>query len=362
MEIQALSAYTLTAMLRKSEYSAEAGVKYFILGSIASVIYLFGVSYVYGASGTLYMHEISIKVGSQMEVLGFILILSAFLFKVGLFPFHQWVPDIYQGASTPSTTILSTLAKLGAVGVLLRLILGPFYISFQVLSLQDILSWIAANSMLIGAVLPITQTHLKRLLGYSTIGHAGFLIMGLWEVNSESVAAIIAYLLVYSLTLMMTFVCIMSLEDKGNISENCNDLGLMQLKGLSQIRPKHAFILSVCFLSMAGVPPLIGFFPKLLILKHVINKESIFLASAAILSTVVSLFYYLKLIKLMYMDIPTRQVIGTKVNKKIWIIFLPMLFIQILGCYVPILQGFYKQCIVHAVTSLFIGYNEKNYP
>lgn len=248
MEVQGLAAYTLVVMQRKSEYSAEAGVKYFILGSLASVLYLFGASYVYGAYNTLYFHEIAamLKTTSASGGLGCILVLAAFLFKVGLFPFHQWVPDVYQGAPTPSTSIISTLSKVIAIAVLLRLITGLFSEN-KSLDISWILSGIAIVSMIVGAVVPIVQTHMKRFLGYSSIGHAGFMLMGIINIHVVGISSIIAYVLIYSLTLMMTLICVMSLKDKREPDEESNDLALTKLEGLSQVRPKHAFMLAVVF-------------------------------------------------------------------------------------------------------------------
>ena len=364
MEIQALAAYTLVVMQRKSEFSAEAGVKYFILGSLASVLYLLGASYLYGAYNTLYLHEIitAIKAVSTLGGLGSILLVSAFLFKVGLFPFHQWVPDVYQGAPTPSTSIISTLSKVTAVAVLLKLIAGLFYDNKSI-DIRWTLSTIAILSMIVGAVVPIVQTHMKRFLGYSSIGHAGFMLMGVVNIHIVGVSSIIAYVLIYSLTLMMTLICLMSLKDKREPDEESNDLELSKLEGLSQVRPKHAFMLAVCFLSMAGMPPLIGFFPKLLILKYIINQGQMLLTVFAIITTVISLFYYLKIIKLMYIDMPTKQSIGISmnVNMRLLLVFVPAVIIQLLGCYVPILQTMYAQYVTPASETLIIGSNGKNY-
>lgn len=356
MEIQALSAYTLVVMQRKTTVSAEAGVKYFILGSLASVIYLFGCSYLYGAFDSLYLGEVFSNKGSS--VLGVVLVLSSFLFKVGVFPFHQWVPDVYQGAPMPSTSIISTVSKMGTVAVLLKLIIG----FSKHVDLQTIVSIVAAFSMLIGAILPIVQTHIKRFLGYSAVGHAGFMLMGLAQVSSQGVSSIVAYMLVYSLTLMMTFVCLMSLQDKQATAEAYYDIPLANLEGLSQTRPKHTFVLSVCLLSMAGAPPLIGFFPKLLIMQYALSQRLIALLILAGVSAVISLFYYLKVVKLMYMDDPTRAVIdpSARVNTRLLWVFLPAMLIQVLGCYLPVLQTVYLRYIVPGTESMFIGMNEKN--
>lgn len=364
MEIQALAAYTLVVMQRKSEFSAEAGVKYFILGSFASVLYLFGVSYVYGAYGSLYFYEIatSAQTVSTSGFLGVTLIISAFLFKIGAFPFHQWVPDTYQGAPTPTTSVLSTISKITAIAVLLKLIASFVQVS-SVIDMELVFGSIAVLSMIIGAIVPIAQTHMKRFLGYSSIGHAGFALMGVLNMSTVGLSAIIVYMLVYGLTLMMTLICLMSLKDKRELMDMQNDLSLMQLAGLSQTRPKHAFVLAVSFLSMAGVPPLIGFFPKLLILQHVVSNGNIILMVCAVLTTVISLFYYLKVIKVMYIDMPTKQPVvqSTNINMRLLWVFVGALIIQLLGCYVPILQAVYTQYIVPAAETLIIGSNEKNY-
>jgi NADH-quinone oxidoreductase subunit N len=363
VEIQSLAAYTLAAMQRKSQFSAEAGMKYFILGSLASIVYLFGVSYIYGAVGTLYIHEF-VNLHTKGIELGAMLILISFLFKFGLFPFHQWVPDIYQGAPTPSTSILATLSKIGAIAILVRLTIGVFSAAFSFVNFEFILTCVSIGSMIIGAVVPITQVYLKRLLGYSAVGHAGFIIMGLLGRNPDGAAIIISYMIVYILSLMTVFICVMSLKNKESASEENNDLLLSKLEGLAQIRPKHALLLSVCFLSMAGLPPFIGFFPKLLILQHVINQQEWLIAGVAVCTTVIGLFYYLKLVKLMYIDVPTKQSVAltVRVNKKLWMVFWPILFIHLLGIYVPILQKLHQQYIVSAAGSLFVGFNEKNYP
>lgn len=364
MEIQALAAYTLVVMQSKSEYSAEAGVKYFILGSLTSVLYLFGVSYVYGAVESLYVREIAAQ-AHTLPVSGFLgvtLITSAFLFKIGAFPFHQWVPDVYQGAPTPSTSIISTLSKIVAVAVLIKLI-ATYMQSDSRVDMQYVFGAIAIVSMIVGGTLPIVQTHIKRFLGYSSVGHAGFMIMGVLNISTVGLSAIIAYVLVYGLTLMMALICIMSLKNKRELIEDHNDLSLVQLEGLSQIRPKHAFVLAVCFLSMAGIPPLLGFFPKLLILQHVINSGNMTLLVFAVLTTVISLFYYLKVIKLMYIDMPAKPqtIVSTRVNRRLVWVFAPAVIIQLFGCYIPILQMVYTAYIRPAAETLITGFDEKNH-
>lgn len=359
MEIQAVSAYTLVVMQRNSSRSAEASVKYFILGSLASVIFLFGCSYMYGAFGSLYVTYIFSHSFQNAAILGAMLILTAFLFKVGLFPFHQWIPDVYQGAPLPSTSMISTVSKLGAVAVLLRLVVG----FSKHIDLHMILSTIAAISMIIGAVLPIVQTHLKRFLGYSAIGHAGFMLMGIIHISCNGLSGIVVYMLVYSLTLMMTFVGLISLQDKRSAGEDTSyDIALTDLSGLSQIRPKHTFVLAVCLFSMGGVPPLIGFFPKLLILQHVLDRGLVALAVLAVVCSVVNLFYYLKIVKIMYIDVAERSVVGPSVsiNARLFWVFLPVMLFQLVGCYVPIVQTVYLNYVMPSAESMLIGMNDKD--
>lgn len=363
MEIQALSAYTLTMMQRKSSFAAEAGVKYFILGSLASVVYLFGVSYIYGASGTLYFHALTEYASVSTAMIGMVLILSAFFFKLGLFPFHQWVPDVYQGASTPTTAILSKVPKVVGVAVLIRLLVGPFHDLLRESAFETVIGLISATSMIVGAVVPIVQTHLKRLLAYSAIGHMGFMLIGLYGLSADGIAAAIAYVLIYGLTTIMVFVCMMSLKGKSMNSDELDDIDIHYLSGLAQVRPKHAFTLAVCFLSMAGVPPLIGFFPKLLLIQHALTSKAVVLTGVAVTTTIIGLFYYLRLIKLMYMDVPGKQVVQMhqKLNKRLFLIFLPFILIQLLGCYIPVFQAVYQEAIMSAAKSIVLFSNEKNH-
>jgi NADH-quinone oxidoreductase subunit N len=258
----------------------------------------------------------------------------------------------------PSTSMISTVSKFGAVAVLLRLIVG----FSKHIDLETIISIIAALSMIIGAVLPIVQTHVKRFLGYSAIGHAGFILMGVVHVSATGLSSILVYMGVYSLTLMMTFVCLMSLQDKRSGGNDIDDISLTHLEGLSQIRPKHTFVLAVCLLSMGGMPPLIGFFPKLLIFQHVLNEKMIVLAVLAVICAVVNLFYYLKIVKIMYIDVAERPVIGpsVSVNARLFWVFLPVMLFQLLGCYVPILQKVYLNYVMPSAESMLIGMNEKN--
>lgn len=365
MEIQMLSAYTLTIMQRKSLPSTEAGVKYFILGSLASVIYLLGTSYIYGAFGTLYIHQIvtavfvpSIKLG----VVGFLLIISTFLFKLGVFPFHQWIPDVYQGAPAPSTSIFATFSKIAGVAVLLQLSIPFLNHVFNNVNLEPLFLLSSAVSMVIGACVPILQTHIKRWVGYSAIGHAGFMVIGLLGRSTEGIAAVIVYAFIYGFTLMMTFVCLMSLKQKDRSEEGQNDMSLAELEGLAQIRPKHSFVLAVCFLSMAGLPPLIGFFPKLLIIQHALKVDALFIVCVSIMASVISLFYYLKLVQLMYINGTPKQTLNLSLrgNKLLLMVFLPALFIQVLGGYVPLLQRLYQQHVIKGAEFLCVGFNEKN--
>ncbi len=363
MEVQALSAYTLAVMQRKSSYASESGVKYFILGSLSSVVYLFGVSFLYGAGGTLDFQTFATVVSSQTlgnVGVGTILVLSAVLFKMGVVPFHQWVADVYQGAPTPSTALFSSLLKIGAVAVMLRLLSGPFVSVFPLVGLEVILNALAMLSLIWGSVVPIFQTSIKRLLAHGAIGHVGFILLGVSGLTVVGFSAVTFYVLLYALTSLMVFACLMSLQNRLSDDDVLDDISLRSLAGLAIERPKHAFVLAVGFLSMAGLPPLIGFFPKLLILKYVLQQGYWSILIIAVIATVVGLTYTLKLVKSMYMNSQEPQIIqpNKKINKRLFLVFLPLILLHIVGGYLPWVQNFYEHSIVPGVNALMLSQSE----
>lgn len=357
MEVQALSAYTLASMQRRSSFASEAGVKYFILGSLASVFYLLGVSLLYGASGTLAFSDLGTMVaGSSLShwAVGVVLVIVSLLFKLSVVPFHLWAPDVYQGAPTPSTAVFSSIVKVGGVVVLIRLLSGPFALLQQVIDLKLVLLCGAVLSLLWGAVVPIFQTSIKRLLTHAGVGHVGFVLLGLSYAKADGLAATSLYILTYCVTAIMVFIALISLQNKQGSEDELDDISLNSLKGIANIRPKHAFVLAVGFLSMAGVPPLIGFFPKLLILQHVLQQESYIALAVVVITTAVSLFYYLKIIKVMYIDDVSPHIIQpvNKMRGRLFLVFLPLLLLHIVGGYVPWIQNFYEHSITKGVNAL----------
>lgn len=362
LEIQALSAYTLILMQKKSHFSAESGLKYFILGSLASVVYLFGVSFIYGSVGAIDFQTIAKAPLSTLYV-GAPLVLCAFLFKVGAVPFHQWLPDVYQGAPTPVTSALATIVKLGSLCVLLLLIYIPFKHFFSPKVINPLLTLIGAASMILGASVAIVQKYLKRLLAYSSIYHLGFVCLGLLNVTNEGMSFVIFYLVFYSLTLMMVFICLISLKDKPNRENRLDDLHINELRGLAEVRPKHAFVLSLGLLSLAGVPPLFGFLPKLMLFKYALSQGAVVLFVVALITTAVSLYYVLKVIKAMYMEPPFSIVFlpSQKLNYRLIFTLLPVLLMQIFGAYVPLTEFLYEKYILASVNEVVVYENEKNY-
>ena len=311
LELMSLSLYAVIALWRESRSSIEAAMKYYVLGALASGFLLYGLSMLYGATGTLALDQV-FKVLAQGQVdrmtalFALIFILSGTAFKLGVVPFHMWVPDVYQGAPTPMTLLVGAAPKLGAFALLYRLLIGgllPLAIDWQ-----QMLIVLAALSLIVGNFAAIAQTNLKRMLAYSTIAHMGFVLLGVLSgiVHFQLNAAVHAYgvsmfyILVYVLTTLGTFGIIMLLSRQTHEAEELNDL-----KGLSQRSPWFALMMLLFMFSLAGIPPLAGFYVKLTILQALLNAGHIPLAILAVLTSLVGAFYYLRIVKLMYFDAPT---------------------------------------------------------
>ena len=352
LEIHSLSIYALVAMYRGSLFASEAGVKYFILGSLASVLFLLGCSYLYGTTHSLYFHEIkeaSIHAPhlSGAFILGSVLVLVAFLFKVGAFPFHQWMPDAYQGAALPVTVLLATVSKIAGIAILIRFVMDPFVTFFTRADTEFILMFVSGFSMLIGAILPLTQTSIKRLLGYSSIGHIGFILMGLLGSTTYGVGASIFYSFVYALSNILLLgtlaLCAASFKTLDN-----DDLKIDDLSGLSKKCPEFAVMISVALLAMAGIPPVVGFFPKLILLQTTLQNGYFALSMIAVVSAIISVYYYLRIVKGMYMDEPSNPIASmhTKcTSPALWIISGMLL----LGCYWPFMQHCFENAVLPAL-------------
>lgn len=298
LELLALSSYALVAYNRKDVNSNEAAMKYFILGALASGMLLYGMSLIYGAVGTLQINEISQAIAGQNNdlflVLGLIFVIVGIGFKLGAAPFHMWVPDVYEGAPTATTLFIASAPKIAAFALAVR-ILGQ---SLDVLMIhwQSMLATLAIVSIVVGNLFALQQTNLKRLFAYSTISHIGFMLLGLVG-GAEGVAASMFYVIVYTIMAVGGFGMIVLLSNKGMEAEQIADF-----KGLNQRNGWYAFLMLLLIASMAGFPPLIGFFSKLYVLKAVIDQGYIVLAAVAVIFAVIGAFYYLRIIKVMYFE------------------------------------------------------------
>ena len=319
LELLTLSSYALVALRRDDLNATEAAMKYFVLGALASGFLLYGLSMVYGATGSLNLAEVmraiaggeaTLKGSQQVLILGLVFVVSGLAFKLGAVPFHMWVPDVYQGAPTVVTLLIGGAPKLAAFAIVIRLLVeGLMPLAFD---WQQMLAVLAVLSLLVGNLAAIAQTNLKRMLAYSTISHMGFLLLGLLAgvVEGDSGNAANAYgssmfyVVTYVLTTLGTFGVILLLSRDGFESDNIADLA-----GLNQRSPLYAGVMAVCMFSLAGVPPLVGFYAKLAVLQALLASSQpvyIGLAVFAVLMSLIGAFYYLRVVKVMYFDAPTQ--------------------------------------------------------
>lgn len=299
LELLTLSSYALVALNRDSPLSSEAAIKYFVLGALSSGMLLYGMSMVYGATGTLDLAQLHAAVPQSamphLLVFGLIFMLVGIAFKLGAAPFHMWIPDVYQGASTPVTTFIASTSKLAAFGMAWRLLetgLGDLSQHWQ-----PMLAVIAVLSMAIGNLVAIVQTNLKRMLAYSTISHMGYLLMGLVNAGPEGYSAAMFYAISYALMSTVAFGVILALARAGFECEEIADL-----KGLNQRSPWFAALMALAMFSLAGVPPLFGFYAKYLVLQAAIDAHMLWLALAGAVFAIIGLYYYLHVVKVMYFD------------------------------------------------------------
>lgn len=304
LELLTLSSYALVALNRDSSLSSEAAIKYFVLGALASGLLLYGMSMLYGATGTLDLagiHAVAdFSSGSPHQTLlafGLVFLLVGIAFKLGAAPFHMWLPDVYQGAPTSVTLFISSASKLAAVGMAYRLLEGAMGGMHENWTLM--LSVVAVLSLAIGNVVAISQTNLKRMLAYSTVSHVGFLILGFINRTPEGFAAAMFYMISYALMATAAFGIMILLARAGFEAEEIDDF-----KGLNRRNPWYAGMMAIAMFSLAGIPPLFGFFAKLMVLKVVIDAGQLWLAIVAIIFSIIGLFYYLRVVKVMYFDAP----------------------------------------------------------
>jgi NADH-quinone oxidoreductase subunit N len=305
LELMALSVYAMVALDRDSPVAAESAMKYFVLGALASGLLLYGMSMIYGLTGSLDLTEIATRLASgdhPRVVLSFavVFIVVGIGFKLGAVPFHMWIPDVYQGAPTGVTLFLAAAPKLAGVGMAFRLLtegLAPL-----VQDWSQMLGFLALMSLVVGNLAAIAQTNLKRMLAYSTISHVGFVLLGIMSGSDDGMAAAMFYAITYALMTTGAFGMIIALSHAGFEAERIEDF-----KGLNQRHPWFAFLMLLIMASLAGFPPLVGFFSKLYVLQAAINAGWLWLAVIAVVMAVIGAFYYLRVIKVMYFDEPEHE-------------------------------------------------------
>ncbi len=307
LELNSLAAYVLASFARNDERSAEAGLKYFVLGALASGILLFGMSLLYGFTGSTGFEAIGKAMAGDIslgKLLGLIFVLSGLAFKISAAPFHMWTPDVYEGAPTPITAFFASAPKVAASALLIRITIEAF--GNQIAAWQQIMIVISLMSIIIGAVGAIGQQNLKRLLAYSSINNVGFLLIGLAAGTQAGVAGMLTYLVIYVLMTLGGFICLMQLKGRdGTIKE-----GIADIAGLSKTQPMLAAALAIFMFSLAGIPPLFGFWGKLVVFNAAVAAGLLPLAVIGIVASVIGAFYYLKVIKVMYFDEPDELIVA----------------------------------------------------
>ena len=325
IELQSLSLYVLVALRRGSIKGSEAALKYFILGSIASAVILYGCSMVYSIVGST-NYELIKQFSDQsfdnlILSLGLVLIISGVAFKLSAAPFHMWTPDVYEGSPTSVTTVLITLPKLAALIVLVNLLLFPF--QNQTFTWSPIIIIISILSMAIGSISAIKQDNLKRLFAFSTIANIGYVMIGLASVNDEAIKASFLYIFIYTLATLgvFSFIMILRREDRQLVT-------VSDISGLSRSKPLLAFSVAILLLSLAGIPPFGGFFGKLFIFTAAIEANKLYLAIAGVVFSVVSAYYYLKIIKTMYLDESSEE-LNYNLDQKQFFVIILMAFLML---------------------------------
>jgi NADH-quinone oxidoreductase subunit N len=318
LELMALSTYGLVAMRQDNAQSTEAAMKYFILGALASGFLLYGMSMLYGVTGSLDLIEIfkavaDPRINHLIMAFGLVFIMAGLAFKLGVVPFHMWVPDVYQGAPTAVTLLIAAAPKLAAFALLFRLLVNTLLPLFS--DWQPMLIMLAVLSMVIGNVTAIAQTNIKRMLAYSAIAQMGFVLLGMLSVfDDHAYSAALFYAVTYTLTTLASFGFLMLLSKKGYDCET-----LDSLKGLNKKHPWFAFMSLVMMFSLAGIPPTVGFAAKLSVLEALVDAEYTLLAIIAVMASLVGAFYYLRVVKVMYFDAPMREheITGSSISRGI---------------------------------------------
>ena len=302
LELQSLALYVLATFNRDQLKSSEAGLKYFVLSALSSGLLLYGCSLIYGFTGSTNFDLISenLNSGDYALTFGIVFILVGLAFKISAVPFHMWAPDVYEGAPTSVTLFFTMVPKIAALTVFIRFLYVPFLNLID--QWQMILIFLSIASMLFGAIAAIGQTNLKRLVAYSSIGHVGYTLAGLSTGSNEGIQSSVIYFIIYIVMNLGLFSCLLMMKRNNKYFENLDDLS-----GLSKNHPLLSLSLLIILFSLAGIPPLAGFFAKFYIFKSVIEQSMYFLAVVGLLSTVIAAFYYLRVIKIMYFDDETEK-------------------------------------------------------
>jgi NADH-quinone oxidoreductase subunit N len=328
LELQSLAAYVLATFQRDDSRSAEAGLKYFVLGALASGILLYGISLLYGFTGTTGFGGIAAALGNGLstgELFGIVFVLAGLAFKISAVPFHMWTPDVYEGAPTPVTAFFASAPKVAAMALLVRVsveAMGPATEAWR-----QIVIFAALASTILGGVAAIGQANIKRLLAYSSINNIGFALVGLAAAEVSGVAAVLTYMAVYVVMTLGAFLVVLRMRDADGQPVEA----IASLAGLSRSRPMLALAMAVFMFSLAGIPPLFGFWPKLLVFQAAVEAHLTWLALVSIAASVISAYYYLMIVKLIYFDEPAPAFAATKEPVGAALILLAALAVSPLG-------------------------------
>ena len=326
LELQALAAYVLTSIRRDSVRSTEAGLKFFVLGALSSGLLLYGASLTYGYAGTTAFAGIiqATADGASLGLIfGLVFIISGIAFKISAAPFHMWTPDVYEGAPTPITAFLATASKVAAIGLLARIVFGAF--GMVAGDWQQIVAFLSVVSMYLGSIAAIGQRDIKRLMAYSSISHMGFALMGLASATEFGVQAMLIYMAIYVVMNLGTFAFILSMERNG---QPVTDIRMLNM--FSRTEPLKALALLVLLFSLAGVPPMIGFFGKLYVLRAAYEGDLVWLALAGMVASVISAFFYLRIVYFMYFG-EEREALDGRMPGVHWAVLMGSAAIMVLG-------------------------------
>ena len=348
LELQSLAAYVLASFQRTDTRSAEAGLKYFVLGALASGILLYGISLLYGFTGTTLFEGLAAALSadgtSQGELFGLVFVLAGLAFKVSAVPFHMWTPDVYEGAPTPVTAFFASAPKVAAMALIVRVAvegMGPAAFEWR-----QIVIFMALASTILGGVAAIGQRNIKRLLAYSSINNVGFALVGLAAGTAQGVASVLFYMTVYIAMTLGAFLVVQRMRNADGEPVEA----IASLSGLSRTRPWLAAAMAVFMFSLAGIPPLFGFWPKFVVFQAAVAADLTWLAAAAIATSVISAFYYIMIVKLMYFDEPAPAFAETREPVGAGLILATALFVSPLGYFaIPVLD----RATLVAATSLF---------